>query len=226
MKTIVTIISVLVLAFAVTACRDNEQKTDDAAPPAETAQSAPDTAEATTAAEPADGEEAELPKYDFRQTMWGMSMEEVMAIEKKEPETKGEDSLDYQQNVLSMGALSNYKFIDDKLVRGGYVFNEKFETNNDYIKNYNKIKKAMIEAEGPPVVDVEKQINPDAVIDPDNIGDATCRGDMIYGSQWNRPDGTVIRLVLNGKNSRCFLTVIFNSPEFERLHTGRSGTGQ
>lgn len=228
MKTIVTVISMLVLILSASACRDNGSKTNDTAPPAETAQPAPESAEATPPAEPPDGEEAaaEPVKHDFRMADWGMSMEQVMELERDEPNSKSEDTLDYQRNVLSMAMLANFKFINDKLVRGGYVLNQKIEDNNEYIEKYNTVKEAMIKAEGPPVVDAEKQINPDAEIDPDHVGDAICRGDMIYGSQWNRPDGTVIRLILNGKDSMCYLTVIFSSPEFERIHTIPGGAGR
>ncbi len=232
LKNILAIIAVLAFTLSVAACRDNGPKTDEARTP-ETVQATPEPSpdESTEAtlepgAEAESKSEPKVVKYDFRRATWGTSMEEVLAIEKIKPKLRGEDTLVYQSTAAGMPALVDYKFVDDKLYRGGLVFNEVLKDNNQYIESYNKVKQVLLDANRPAAIDVERQINPDAVIDPDNKGDAVCRGDMIYGAEWTKADRTVVRVVLNGVDSRCFLSVVYASPEMVRELRGQNGTAR
>ena len=151
-------------------------------------------------------------KYDFRLAKWGMSKEEVMESERTEPVLKSDNTLDYSIIIMKMQTQIGYTFKDNELIRAGFFFLTKPETKNEYIDNYLKNKEELIKVNGEPVIDTIKQKDPSKEIDPFNMGQAVCDGDMIYASQWDLP-ATAIQLVLRGENSECVLTILYLSEE-------------
>lgn len=137
-----------------------------------------------------------------------MSREEVMASERDKLIFDNENSIEYRTFIGDIQAQANYKFQDDKLIRGGYYFLKEYEDKNEYIEVYEQLKERMIEAKGPPAIDKVVQLNPSAEIDPENKGQAVCDGDLIYGTQWNYP-GSDIQLVFRGEKGTCYLTINF-----------------
>lgn len=250
MRTFVTILSALSFALMIAACRNEGKKPEQAsAPPSAEAvttpgpaASAPPSAEAVTTpgpaasasptakAEPTPGpatptEKPKPVKYDFKKADWGMTMAQVKASEPKKPAAETPNSLTYKSAIARMFAYTTYQFKDGKLYRAGFIFAEKRDTDNKFIEDYETLKGYLIQANGSPVIDEEKQINPNAVIDPDNKGAAACRGDIIYGAQWNIPR-SVIRLVLRGEDSKCLLTVVYTSASAAKAVTDQDGTGK
>lgn len=217
MRTFVTIISALTFALMITACRNEGKKPEPAAAPA--AKAEPTPGPTTPAAKP------KPVKYDFKMANWGMTMAQVKASEPKKPANETAESLTYNSAIARMFAYTTYQFKDGKLYRAGFIFAEKRENDNKFIEDYETLKGYLIQANGSPVIDGEKQLNPDAVIDPDNKGAAVCRGDMIYGAQWNIPR-SVIRLVLRGEDSKCLLTVIYTSASAANSIADQDGTGK
>ncbi|MEQ9619850.1 MAG: hypothetical protein RIG61_11855 [Deltaproteobacteria bacterium] len=211
MKNHLLITFVMIFSLLAAACNDNGKETRNAPPG--------DTAELES---PGPTPGPEVKEYDFRGSDWGATREEVMATERNEPVYEDDDTLEYKGVVEKMLMLITYKFRDDKLVRGGFVLNQQIRDKNEYPERYNKLKKILIEANGAPRKDIEKNLNPNAVINDENKGDAVCRGDIVYGAQWVLPD-TVINLLLNGQQSQCYLAIIYTSREELEFRTNQSG---
>jgi len=153
-----------------------------------------------------------IEKYDFRKANWGMSMEEVKKSEGKEPELESENTLDYSTVILGMQTQIGYTFNNDELIRGGFFFITKPETNNGYIEKYKEIKEELTKVNGKPVIDTEQSLDPYQKFAPEEKGDAVCNGDLLYAAQWDLPN-TDIQLVLRGANNECMLTVLYQSEE-------------
>ena len=150
-------------------------------------------------------------KFDFRGTRWGMSKAQVKAAEPRQPNYETDDSLTFTGNYHGKMTYITYQFRDDKLYRTGTMNVEKQE-NAKYLENYENVKQEVIKAYGAPVIDGEKQLNPAAVIDPDKKADAVCKGDLMYGAQWNIP-GSVVFLSFRGDGEKCLVTLIYSSED-------------
>ncbi len=193
MKTYIRFLSVIALSIFIFACSGGEQGAEE-------------NAQNDGAQEGVD--HTKRPEFDFRKARWGMSKEEVMASERSKLIFDNENSIEYRTFIGELQAQANYKFQNDKLIRGGYYFLKEYEDKNEYIQAYEQLKERMVEAKGPPAIDKIVEMNPSAQIDPENKGQAVCDGSLIYGSQWNYP-GSDIQLVFRGDGENCYLTITF-----------------
>lgn len=153
-----------------------------------------------------------------------MTMAQVKTTEPKKPAQENADSVTYSTALGKIFAFVTYQFKDDKLYRAGFIFAEKRKTDQQYLDDYETIKQEITKVNGKPVMDAVKQLNPDADVTSVNRGPAVCRGDLIYGAQWNIPR-TVIRLVLQGKDSKCILSAIYSNEKAEESNANPDGAG-
>ena len=107
-------------------------------PPSKATEAAPEQADSTLDSSASPGSPDQIGEYTFRETRWGMSKEEVIAIEGP-PAHEAEDSLTYETTLAGLKAGIVYTFVDGLLAQGGYVFMESHYENNDYIYDYSKI---------------------------------------------------------------------------------------
>lgn len=205
MQNYIKLLAVIIITFFIYSCSNDQSPTEDndALPP-QIEEAKNDMA--------ATNEPNSAPKYDFRGAKWGMSMEEVMESEKDEPSIKSENSLDYSTFMMGMQTQIGYTFKDNKLIRAGFFFLIKPETQNEYVDNYLKNKEELTKVNGKPVIDTVQQKDPSKTIDQANMGQATCNGEVIHAAQWDLP-ATDIQLVLRGENSECILTILYISEE-------------
>ena len=63
-------------------------------------------------------------EFHFRQTRWGMTMEEVRAAEPGLPVREGERGLLYAVTTLELPSLVNYAFVQGRLVRARLMFSD------------------------------------------------------------------------------------------------------
>ncbi|GJM14804.1 MAG: hypothetical protein DHS20C13_01310 [Thermodesulfobacteriota bacterium] len=161
-------------------------------------------------------------KYDFRRANWGMSIQEVKESEEMEPVLESENTLDYSIFLMGMQVQIGYTFKDDELIRAGFFFLTKPDTNNKYIETYTKLQEELKEVNGKPILETEQQIDPSQTIDPEKKAEAVCNGDLLYATQWDLPK-TDIQLILRGEDSECKLTIIYLSEEgFRQILEDRS----
>jgi len=176
----------------------------------------------------------EKEKYDFRQTVWGMSQREVRVSEKKrkpilEPTKK---TVSYLDTIISlnMSVMVTYFFIDNKLVTAGYWVIKEHSNKNLYIDDYKELKSVLVEKYGEPSdkwIDGSdyKEIvwlNDLYKNDPSSWGFAISVGDLVYQSCWEI-DKTEIIMRLSGDNYEINLLIKYLSKELKYLEEKEKG---
>ena len=153
---------------------------------------------------------------NFRKTVWGMSKSQVKATESGKPKKEDDSTFVYVGRVSGMNALIIYIFAENKLVRAKYLFREQHSNENDYISDYDNLKKALVKKYGK--VKDEKSVWRDDLY-KDNYskwGFAVSLGHRIYYSQWETKD-TEIFLVLSGENYKIDLVAEYCSKVLKDL---------
>lgn len=92
-------------------------------------------------------------KYDFRHSTWGMTREEVIASEGKQPDFTDKNTIVYKGKLLSMDALIGYIFASDQLVRAKYILKTEHSNKQSYIQDFNKIITVLTQKYGSPEED-------------------------------------------------------------------------
>lgn len=150
---------------------------------------------------------------DFRNAKWGMSKEEVISSEQSQPDESSKDSIIYyEREVAGFDAILGYSFTDNRLSSGLYVINTKHTNDNDYIDDYDNIKKALISKYGTPDADRVNWKNDLFKDDPQDYGLAVAVGDLEYTSVWEKQNGS-ITLHLSGDNYDITLGLLYMSKE-------------
>jgi hypothetical protein len=153
-------------------------------------------------------------KYDFRQTNWGMSKEQVKATEDKEPDFEESNLLGYAVKIDGDDYRCVYSFLKNKLYNSGYGSTETHTNENLYIDDYNKLKDILIKKYGEPKTD--KVVWKDDLYKDDKSqwGFAVSLGDLVYGAGWETPT-TTITLMLYGDDYEISLVIGYNSKELK-----------
>ena len=166
-------------------------------------------------------------KYDFRKTNWGMSIEQVKAIEDKKPEWESDSyigsngtglitvqegkSLEYYPvEINGKNYTCQYVFLENKLYRGRY---RSFGIEN--IREYEIIKGLLNKKYGKAKTDREIWFNTLFKGDSFYLEDAIKSGHLIYVARWETST-TDIELKLSNDNSRIMMTVTYWSKELSR----------
>jgi len=166
----------------------------------------------------------EKEEYDFRKTVWGMTKETVKRTEKTKPFQEVESQLIYIDTIINLKIAVFYDFIDNKLVSTGYAVMEDHSNENLYIKDYKKLKDALVEKYGKPSdkatdgSDYEEIVWLDDLYqdDPSHWGFAISVGDLIYQSFW-KTDKTEIAMRLSGDNYEIRLLIKYFSKKLKHL---------
>ena len=161
-------------------------------------------------------EKTEQDSFKFRKTRWGMTMDEVKSSEAISPSKEKDGFILYNEQFKGIPSTMGYIFVDGKLVKAAYLFNERYQNPDDYIVTYEKIKGLLINDYGPPTLDEVKWIDEEKADQTDDLGKSVCKGEVFYKSEWIA-ENTLIELLLDGANNRCTQGVIFQSKEHYAL---------
>lgn len=165
---------------------------------------------------------------DFRQARWGMSQDEVKSTEKSSPTDERPEVITYREDYDGIPALIGYVFEGGKLVSGGYVFMERHEEPGDYIRDYESLKKSLVEEYGKPIVDrVDWKEGEVPEEDPAMFGEAVCSGRLRYLSLWET-DTTLLKLTLDRRKDHCQVAIQFESvkpPAIQQTDKGGEPVG-
>ena len=151
-----------------------------------------------------------LHAQDFRGVTWGMTVDEVKQIEPGKVLDENENMFVYAVTIAGKEAFLFYKHMNDRVIGGGYSFQEKYADKNAYISDYEDLKNQLIGEYGGP--------NSDEVIwknnlyreDLDKHGAAVGKGYLVYWADWNAGN-TRIELALHGNNDLHVLAMKYNS---------------
>jgi len=151
--------------------------------------------------------------FDFRQTNWGMSKEQVKAAEKNKIAIENEEVIAMDRvQVDKKECIYVYFFLEDKLYRVGYSFMEEHTNKNFYIDDYEGLKEILTKKYGEPKIDKVIWKNDLFKSDKQDWGTAVSMGHLEYFSSWETPT-TYINLGLNGDNYKISLTLGYESRE-------------
>ena len=80
--------------------------------------------------------------FDFRNTRWGMSKEQVVASERDTPVEKSEKYIRYKTKVLNINVDLQYFFVEDKLIIASYTLDEIYlnsKSIRQWLKRWNPL---------------------------------------------------------------------------------------
>jgi len=154
--------------------------------------------------------------YDFRETTWGMSKEQVKATEDKKPGIEDDSSLAYKVTIKEKEFACAYSFLEDKLYAGGYIFIGEHTNENLYIEDYEDIKETLTKKYGNPETEMPGLWKNDLYKDDKNYwGKAISMGHLVYGASWETST-TRIDILLWGDNYNIKLALYYTSKELEK----------
>lgn len=148
----------------------------------------------------------------FRNATWGMSKEEVEKVEVEDKISDDGKSLLYSTQVNNLNAALLYRFVDNQLVRTGYVIEENYTNENQYIYDFDDLKKALSEKYGNPISDDVIWHSDLYKDDVDEWGFAVSLGDLEYIAKWDTGE-TDITLRLFGNNYDINLLIVYVGKE-------------
>lgn len=156
----------------------------------------------------------QAPDFDFRNTYWGMTQDEVIASETEDLVEQSDEWLAYYStDVAGMSSDIGYKFESNSLVAAIYAFDEEHTNENDYINDFSDLKEALTSVYGTPSIDTITWKNDLYKDDPQDYGFAVSCGHLVYVASWKTPT-TEISLVLHGDNFDISLGIRYQSIGF------------
>jgi hypothetical protein len=151
-------------------------------------------------------QERSLTRTHFRNTRWGMSREQVKASEASKLLKDDGRIIMYDGEVASLKTYVAYMFTGDQLTRGSYQLLTKHSQQNDYIDDFERLKKLLVEKYGKPNKDIVNWKDSLYKDDPQKYGFAVSLGHLVYGATWETPE-TNIMVMLSGDNYKINLEV-------------------
>ena len=146
---------------------------------------------------------------DFRNVSFGFSMAEVKKQEKGlaiEQETT--EALCFSSKLNGIPVTVFYYFIENKLVRGGYILDYRPRNPQEYINVYLKLYESLNSLYGEPIL-LNEFLDPEASFN--TWGMAMVKGEAIFKNMWKTKTSQII-LFLEGSNYQVDqFTLIYES---------------
>jgi len=151
---------------------------------------------------------------DFRKTRWGMTRAEVLASEDKAPESDEEKVVGFPpEQLVSCKAQPFYYFVENTLVRAGYLIIEKHSEANLYLSDFESISEALQSKYGKPKDsgDRWRTTHPSG-----DRGLALITGELTRTEIWETDRMTIIHSVM-GDNYKASHVIQYKSRQHEAL---------
>ena len=131
--------------------------------------------------------QVQIEGYDFRNVKWGMGKEEVENsddITEEGTDKGGNTYLITEDTFAELPCKVAYYFSGDKLIAAGYLFVSTYIQRNEYIDDYEQIKRYLINSFGAPDDEVslwkDSQSKAEYESDYAHWGDAISWGQLSY----------------------------------------------
>ena len=157
-----------------------------------------------------------IAKRDFRKATWGMPRSEVVLTEADDPTSEDDSALIYSRKVAGMSTLIGYLFVEDKLVKAKYMFHQQHSEFNQYITDYNNLKKALEKKYGKAQKERDIWSNDLYTNIPAEWGKAVSLGYLTRLSYWGIKNSE-ITLLLKGENEKIDLWLEYKSKVLAKL---------
>ena len=164
--------------------------------------------------------DAEEVKYTFRQTTWGMNVDQVKKSENAEPEYDKQDgvrhALSYTENIAGLDCNVVYLFVYDKLVRAKYVIAEEHSNKSDYLSDFDTLHESLTKKYGKASSDDVYWKNDLYKDNYQEWGMAVAVGHLAKFSKWE-VQGTTIIEYISGDNFDISLGIEYSSKDLHSL---------
>ena len=155
--------------------------------------------------------------YTFRNTRWGMSVEDVIAAESKlDPIEKSEHRIKYKTQVLGKNVELVYQFVQNKLIGSSYKLDDNYLNSKHFLDSYRKFKAGLTQKYGPAQKESTNWQNDELRNISSKRGLALSLGHVEYLASWETPD-TKISCILKEDNYYVLCSVNYWSREFSVL---------
>lgn len=154
---------------------------------------------------------------DFRNTEWGMGMDQVKKTEKGEILKESGDKITYVETVVNYPALLVYKFNDNKLIWGSYGFKQINDKDDEYLEDFINFNAVLTEKYGKSE-NLDRWTNKDSKF-KDNPVRAVREGDLVMWRSWETPT-TVIKLIMYGYGGNFNLDTYYFSKKYSDKTSG------
>ena len=152
----------------------------------------------------------------FRKSTWGMTKEQVKATEDSQPKIERENILIYKGKVAELDADIAFIFADRKLVRAKSLFLAQHTNQNDFISDFDTVKKVLKDKYGSPKKEDAFWSDDLYKDEPQRWGFAVSLGHLSYFSIWD-DEKTIITLSLRGENYEISHAVEYLSKQLQHL---------
>lgn len=162
---------------------------------------------------------------DFRNSNWGMTMDEVKKCESEDLAMEIDRGLLYYTEIAGLeGALLYYFDFDEKLYKAQYLLGGEHTSENSYLSAYESLVSALKEKYGDPTE--EKTIWEDDLY-KDNPNDweiAISLGDMRMYTKWDTSTTNIRIEIRGGYDSNISVEVFYDSVSYSpNLESKSSG---
>jgi hypothetical protein len=158
-------------------------------------------------------QDASAPQFQFRKTNWGMSREAVKRSEAEKPYKEEGSTISYFTTVAGKRTLLVYTFTSCCLAEAQYAHLGEHTNKNEYIDDYESLKRRMAEKYGAPDSDDVEWKNDLFKDRPQDYGLAVSVGLLEYEAEWQTKT-TDIDLHLFGDNYQIDLFTNYRSKIF------------
>lgn len=150
----------------------------------------------------------------IRGTIWGESPAVVKKKEGKNPLQEHDDAIAYKTSISGLETTLLYGFTENKLSSVFYYITEEYVNDNNHIRDYENLKRQLIEKYGEPKKDDIDWSDTLYEDDPENYGLAVSAGHLSFTTYWKVDNNMTIVLSLTGENFECELGLIYTSDEY------------
>jgi hypothetical protein len=157
-------------------------------------------------------------KHDLREVNWGWSMSKVKEAEKLKILKEDDSHLRYQGTLDNKSFVIDYQFINSKLVRSLYIYEGSHVNMNNYIEDYNDLKKILSEKYSNNVYDSTIWKDDLFKDKAEDVGLACSVGHVSFHSRWiSNDEKTQVDLICGGENYAITLGIVYTSTQFQSL---------
>ena len=152
--------------------------------------------------------------FGFRNNSWGDNKNSVKAKENLELLQEDSELIAYTGQITGMDMIIGYLFANDKLTTGKYLVIEDHSNKNDYISDFNSLKKLLDKKYGSPKKDETLWKNDLYRDDFSEWGFAVSLGHLIYYATYEN-EKSEITIMLSGENYDIQLLIEASSKDLK-----------
>ena len=160
--------------------------------------------------------------YDFRNTKWGMSKEDVLTSESGEPVVQTDTQIGYFTQIVDKNIYVAFIFDNEHLVSALYALRDTRENLDDSFKDFEDFKKVLtMKYGGPNAGEGDVWADPSCgdedtlktlLLDRSKYEEALKQGEILHAAMW-KTDRTWIKVALSKmmEGHTCGVTVEYNN---------------